>query len=100
MHGNTKTFNKYKVRYFDDMINETKQVITILSENGYYLSGFHIEATYENITECIGGNEDKVTEDMISKNYTTYCDPRLNFKQVYYFLIFRLLSLPLKYQNT
>jgi len=82
MHGNTKSINKFKVRYITDIINEIKQATSILSLNGFFLSGIHLEGTFENVTECQGGSEDEITEDLISKCYTTYCDPRLNFKQV------------------
>jgi len=82
MHGNTKTISNYKVRNVSDIINEIKQAANFLQLNGFILSGLHLEATYEDITECLGGIEDEVTEDLIPKNYSTYCDPRLNFKQV------------------
>jgi 3-deoxy-7-phosphoheptulonate synthase len=45
-----------------------------------YLGGVHLELTGEAVTECVGGAEG-LTEDDLSLNYTTYCDPRLNEKQ-------------------
>jgi len=40
----------------------------------------HLELTGEAVTECIGGSEGLVEEDL-NLNYTTFCDPRLNEKQ-------------------
>ena len=40
----------------------------------------HLELTGDAVTECLGGGEGLVEEDL-SLNYTTYCDPRLNEKQ-------------------
>lgn len=40
----------------------------------------HLELTGDAVTECTGGSEGLVDEDL-SLNYTTYCDPRLNEKQ-------------------
>jgi len=40
----------------------------------------HLELTGDAVTECIGGSEGLVEEDL-SLNYTTFCDPRLNEKQ-------------------
>lgn len=40
----------------------------------------HLELTGDAVTECVGGSEGLVEEDL-SLNYTTYCDPRLNEKQ-------------------
>ena len=87
MHGNTKTLNKHKVRFTEDITNEIKQAANILNQNGYFLSGVHLEATFDNVTECLGGKEEEITEDMVSYNYSTYCDPRLNFKQVIYMVL-------------
>ena len=36
--------------------------------------------TGEAVTECVGGAEG-LTEEDLSLNYTTFCDPRLNEKQ-------------------
>lgn len=83
MHGNTKILeNKSrKIRYFDDVKMEILQTINTLNENSLQLNGLHLEASCEDVTECIGGLENVVGEDEIDKNYNTYCDPRLNFEQ-------------------
>jgi 3-deoxy-D-arabino-heptulosonate 7-phosphate (DAHP) synthase class II len=83
MHGNTKIFESKgkKIRYFDDVKMEILQTINTLNENSFNLNGLHLEASCEEVTECIGGIENIVGEDEIEKNYSTYCDPRLNFEQ-------------------
>jgi 3-deoxy-7-phosphoheptulonate synthase len=83
-HGNTKVLKEIdkKVRYFDDMLNEILQTNSILNKNKLHLSGIHLEASSLNVTECLGGLENDVTE-INHELYTTYCDPRLNMQQAY-----------------
>ncbi len=40
----------------------------------------HVEFTGEHVTECVGGSE-AVLEDQLNVNYSTLCDPRLNARQ-------------------
>ena len=40
----------------------------------------HLELTGDAVTECVGG-AGGLTEQDLSLNYTTFCDPRLNEKQ-------------------
>ena len=40
----------------------------------------HLEFTGEHVTECLGGSE-AVLEDQLNVNYSTLCDPRLNARQ-------------------
>ena len=42
--------------------------------------GVHLEFTGEDVTECLGGAEE-VLEDQLSVRYHTLCDPRLNARQ-------------------
>ena len=42
--------------------------------------GVHIEFTGEDVTECLGGGE-AVIEEQLSSRYETLCDPRLNARQ-------------------
>jgi 3-deoxy-7-phosphoheptulonate synthase len=42
--------------------------------------GVHVELTGDNVTECLGGAEE-VLEDQLDSNYTSTCDPRLNGRQ-------------------
>ena len=69
-----------KTRRFSDILSELRQALTIHRAHGSYLGGVHLELTGEAVTECVGGAGGP-TEDDLSLNYTTYCDPRLNEKQ-------------------
>ena len=81
MHGNTHTTPQgVKTRSFDSILSEVSSALKIHQENGSFLGGVHLELTGEAVTECIGGSEG-LTEGELSRNYTTYCDPRLNEKQ-------------------
>jgi 3-deoxy-7-phosphoheptulonate synthase len=82
-HGNTKVLKHIdkKVRYFDDLLNEIVVSVSILKKYKFHLGGIHLEASSLNITECLGGLDNEITE-IENENYTTYCDPRLNMLQV------------------
>ncbi|KAF2229625.1 phospho-2-dehydro-3-deoxyheptonate aldolase [Viridothelium virens] len=81
MHGNTKsTPTGIKTRHFSSILSEVASALRIHREHGSFLGGVHLELTGDAVTECIGGSEGLVEEDL-SLNYTTYCDPRLNEKQ-------------------
>ena len=69
-----------KTRRFTDILSELQQALQIHQECGSYLGGMHLELTGEAVTECVGGAEG-LTEQDLSLNYTTFCDPRLNEKQ-------------------
>lgn len=45
-----------------------------------WLGGVHLELTGEDVTECVGGPEELLDADLHT-NYTSYCDPRLNYAQ-------------------
>ena len=40
----------------------------------------HLEYTGDDVTECLGGSED-VLEEQLDVRYETLCDPRLNARQ-------------------
>jgi 3-deoxy-7-phosphoheptulonate synthase len=81
MHGNTRsTPSGVKTRRFGDIFSELQQTLEIHKEEGSYLGGVHLELTGDAVTECTGGAE-RLDEDDLATNYTTYCDPRLNEKQ-------------------
>jgi 3-deoxy-7-phosphoheptulonate synthase len=44
------------------------------------LGGVHFELTGDRVTETLGGSMALAEQDL-SKNYQTYCDPRLNYEQ-------------------
>lgn len=69
-----------KTRRFSDILSELRQALQIHRSMTSYLGGVHLELTGEAVTECVGGAEG-LTEQDLSLNYTTFCDPRLNEKQ-------------------
>jgi 3-deoxy-7-phosphoheptulonate synthase len=81
MHGNTRsTATGIKTRQFTDILSELQQSLAIHKEEGSYLGGVHLELTGDAVTECTGGSEG-LTDEHLSLNYTSFCDPRLNEKQ-------------------
>ena len=81
MHGNmVKTENNTKTRNFDSILSELEQSFRVHREQGSILGGVHFEMTGDNVTECIGGSEE-IKEADLTRNYETYCDPRLNYSQ-------------------
>ena len=81
MHGNTtKTEGGYKTRECDRILAELQSAFSIHAELGGHLGGVHFELTGEDVTECIGGPQ-KLQESDLSRDYATYCDPRLNYAQ-------------------
>ena len=47
---------------------------------GTWPGGVHVELTGDDVTECLGGAEE-ILEDQLDQRYTTACDPRLNARQ-------------------
>jgi 3-deoxy-7-phosphoheptulonate synthase len=81
MHGNTTTTRSgIKTRSFDAIREELEKTYDVLAASGSHLGGVHFELTGEDVTECIGGASG-VTEDSLSTNYASMCDPRLNYQQ-------------------
>ena len=81
MHGNSyKTVNGIKTRQFNNIWNELKETFNLHKELNSRLAGIHIELTYQNVTECLGGKSN-ITENILNQNYQSYCDPRLNKEQ-------------------
>ena len=86
MHGNGKSVpspdggSVIKTRRFSDILSELQQALQIHRSMDSYLGGMHLELTGEAVTECLGGAAG-LTEQDLSLNYTTFCDPRLNEKQ-------------------
>ena len=82
VHGNTVTAsNKLKTRQFNDVVGECVKALAIHRDNGSVLAGIHLEVTGQaTVTECTGGCIN-ITEDGLTQNYETYCDPRLNYAQ-------------------
>ncbi len=81
MHGNTlKTASGYKTRPFDRILGEVSSFMDIVTAEGAYPGGVHVEMTGQQVTECLGGAS-AVTEEDLSSRYHTHCDPRLNGAQ-------------------
>ena len=47
---------------------------------GTNAGGIHFEMTGQNVTECLGGNQE-ISETNLKDRYHTHCDPRLNSSQ-------------------
>ena len=81
MHANTfKSSNGYKTRSFDKILNEIEAFFNVHRNEGSYPGGIHLEITGQDVTECIGGSQ-KIMEENLSDRYHTHCDPRLNASQ-------------------
>jgi 3-deoxy-7-phosphoheptulonate synthase len=81
MHGNTfEARNGYKTRAFADVMDELNGFFDVHEELGSWPGGVHVELTGDDVTECVGGSDDLVEADLVSR-YETLCDPRLNRNQ-------------------
>ncbi|HUG84785.1 MAG TPA: 3-deoxy-7-phosphoheptulonate synthase class II [Euzebya sp.] len=80
-HGNTFTSaSGYKTRRFDDVLTEIRGFFAASAAAGTVPGGVHIELTGEDVTECLGGDQNIADLDL-SMRYETACDPRLNNAQ-------------------
>jgi 3-deoxy-7-phosphoheptulonate synthase len=81
MHGNTFTSDSgYKTRHFDDVLEEIRQFFAVHRAEETWPGGIHVELTGEDVTECMGGSEE-ILSDHLQTRYETMCDPRLNARQ-------------------
>jgi 3-deoxy-7-phosphoheptulonate synthase len=81
MHGNTfTTAAGRKTRHFDDVMAEIEGFFAAHARERTWPGGVHLEFTADDVTECIGGSEG-LLEDQLDARYTTLCDPRLNARQ-------------------
>jgi 3-deoxy-7-phosphoheptulonate synthase len=81
MHANTfVTPSGHKTRRFDDVLREIEGFFAAHREVGSWPGGVHLEFTGEEVTECLGGSEE-VLEEQLDHRYETLCDPRLNARQ-------------------
>lgn len=82
MHGNTIKVNGVKTRPFGRVLGEVDAFFQAHAQEGTVPGGVHLEMTgEENVTECLGGDVNEVTEERLSENYKSMCDPRLNGAQ-------------------
>ncbi|HBS28233.1 MAG TPA: 3-deoxy-7-phosphoheptulonate synthase class II [Phycisphaerales bacterium] len=81
MHGNgMTTTNGHKTRSFDAILREIELAAALHKQAGTILGGVHFELTGEDVTECLGGARG-IKESDLSTNFTSLCDPRLNYEQ-------------------
>ena len=81
MHGNAMTTSSgVKTRSFDDIVAELEGAFEVHKNLGVPLAGVHFELTGDDVTECVGG-AGGITEHDLTKNYASFCDPRLNYHQ-------------------
>ena len=81
MHGNNvTTADGTKTRRFDDVMTEIEGFFAACRAEGAWPGGVHLEFTGEDVTECLGGPDD-VVEEQLASNYATLVDPRLNARQ-------------------
>jgi 3-deoxy-7-phosphoheptulonate synthase len=82
MHGNTVSVAGRKTRRVRDVLAEVAGFVAAVRGAGGWPGGVHLEATPEDVTECLDRPGGRVTEDDLDRNYTTACDPRLNSDQM------------------
>ncbi|MBK3632429.1 3-deoxy-7-phosphoheptulonate synthase [Streptomyces sp. MBT97] len=81
MHGNSRTTpDGRKTRHFDDIVAEIEGFFEVHRSLGTHPGGLHLEATGEDVTECLGGARGLGEADLPAR-YRTACDPRLNEEQ-------------------
>ncbi len=81
MHGNTFVgAGGRKTRHFDHVVAEIREFFAVCREEGVWPGGVHVELTGDHVTECLGGT-DEILENDLDLRYTTTCDPRLNGRQ-------------------
>jgi 3-deoxy-7-phosphoheptulonate synthase len=81
MHGNTfMSPSGRKTRHFDDVLAEIRAFFAVHRAEGTWPGGVHVELTPDDVTECLGGSEN-VLEEQLDDRYLTMCDPRLNARQ-------------------
>ncbi|MFB8247239.1 class II 3-deoxy-7-phosphoheptulonate synthase [Streptomyces sp. NPDC055952] len=78
MHGNTFTApSGHKSRRFEDVLDEITGFFEVHRTLGTHPGGVHVELTGEDVTECVGGSNAVLSDDLHLR-YESACDPRLN----------------------
>jgi 3-deoxy-7-phosphoheptulonate synthase len=81
MHGNTFTApSGRKTRHFDASLDEIRGFFAAHRAGGTWPGGVHVGLTGDDVTECLGGAEELIDDDL-GLRYETMCDPRLNGRQ-------------------
>ena len=82
VHGNTYTSESgFKTRSYDAIKDELQGFFDVHAQLGTHAGGVHLEMTGQDVTECVGGSLDTVTDEGLKACYKTHCDPRLNGRQ-------------------
>ncbi len=81
MHANTyQHASGYKTRDFATVMTELRNFFGACQASGVWPGGVHIELTGEDVTECLGGSEE-ILGEQLEERYESMCDPRLNARQ-------------------
>jgi 3-deoxy-7-phosphoheptulonate synthase len=81
MHANgVRTASGVKTRHFDSIMAELEGFFAACWQEGAWPGGVHLEFTGDDVTECLGGAE-AVLEEQLTHRYESLCDPRLNARQ-------------------
>ncbi len=81
MHANTyQHASGYKTRDFATVMTELRNFFGACHASGVWPGGVHIELTGEDVTECLGGSEE-ILGEQLEERYESMCDPRLNARQ-------------------
>ena len=80
MHGNTvQTPDGFKTRFVTTVVREVEGFQQAVRSAGGIAGGLHLETTPDNVTECV---HDASEIGRVSDKYTSFCDPRLNCRQL------------------
>ena len=67
MHGNVfRTSSGYKTRRFEDILAEIQGFFTACRSEQTWPGGVHLEFTGEHVTECLGGSEEVLEDQLMS----------------------------------
>jgi 3-deoxy-7-phosphoheptulonate synthase len=81
MHGNTFVSETgYKTRRVERILAEVEAFFEVHQAEGTIPGGIHFEMTGQDVTECVGGDQ-QISESHLHDRYHTHCDPRLNGSQ-------------------
>lgn len=79
MHGNTETISLgMKTRKLSNIVEEIQSSFLIHRKMGSQLNAVHLEATHQDVTECMDYQSSLCD---FKKNYKSLVDPRLNYAQ-------------------
>jgi 3-deoxy-7-phosphoheptulonate synthase len=78
MHGNTTRDSQgRKIRALETMGNELEEVALVLAGAGTPLAGLHLEATAEDVNECVQ------RAGLVPRDEPPACDPRLSARETF-----------------